>query len=148
MEGAVMHSKSHLPSPALVVAVIALFVSLGGTAVAAGVVPLAKRALNADNSGKLQKKTVAQIAALPGPASTIAGLVAKKTGTASLAADEGKDVTVACDSGRVISGGFTTSGPVIAMDSYASGDNTWTMYLWNLDEQKGAEVTVHAICVR
>jgi len=34
------------PSPALVVALLALFVSLSGTAVAAGVVPLAKRALS------------------------------------------------------------------------------------------------------
>ena len=31
-----------MPSPALVIAVAALFVSLGGTAVAAGVVPLAE----------------------------------------------------------------------------------------------------------
>ena len=37
-----------LPSPALVVALMALFISLGGTAVAAGIVPLAKRALVAD----------------------------------------------------------------------------------------------------
>ncbi len=37
-------NRKHL-SPALVVALIALFVSLGGTAVAAGVVSLAKRAL-------------------------------------------------------------------------------------------------------
>ena len=38
------------PSPALVIAVLALFVSLSGTAVAAGVVPLAKRALSADKA--------------------------------------------------------------------------------------------------
>ena len=37
------------PSPALVVAMLALLVSLSGTAIAAGVVPLAKRALVADN---------------------------------------------------------------------------------------------------
>ena len=32
-----------MPSPALVLSVAALFVSLSGTAIAAGVVPLAKR---------------------------------------------------------------------------------------------------------
>lgn len=60
--------RKHL-SPALAVALIALFVSLGGTAVAAGIVPLAKRALTADkakqadNARRLGGKTVAQIAA-------------------------------------------------------------------------------------
>ena len=54
------------PSPALVVAVLALFVSLSGTAVAAGVVPMAKKALFANNAGKLQGKTLQQVAALPG----------------------------------------------------------------------------------
>ena len=71
--------KVHKPSPALVVAVIALFVSLGGTAVAAGVVPLAKRALVADNAKKLGGQTAQAIAASaasrPGPASSAAGLV-------------------------------------------------------------------------
>ena len=52
-----------MPSPALVIAVAALFVSLGGTAVAAGVVPLAKRALVADNAKKLGGQTATAIAA-------------------------------------------------------------------------------------
>jgi hypothetical protein len=47
------------PSPALVVAIIALFVALGGTAgaVVAAAVPLAKRALVADNAKKLGGQT-------------------------------------------------------------------------------------------
>ena len=45
--------RKRLPSPALVIAVLALFVALSGTAVAAGIVPLAKRALVADNAKKL-----------------------------------------------------------------------------------------------
>jgi Na+-transporting methylmalonyl-CoA/oxaloacetate decarboxylase gamma subunit len=55
------------PSPALVVALLALFISLSGTAVAAGVVPLAKRALSADkakvadNARKLEGKTAAAL---------------------------------------------------------------------------------------
>jgi hypothetical protein len=52
------------PSPALVVGAIALFVALGGTAgaVATGTVPLAKRALAADNARKLDGLTATQIA--------------------------------------------------------------------------------------
>ena len=38
------------PSPAMVVALLALFVALSGTAVAAGVVPLAKHALTANTA--------------------------------------------------------------------------------------------------
>jgi hypothetical protein len=48
--------RVRLPSPALAVAVAALAVALGGTAVAAGVVPLAKRAYVADNAKKLGGK--------------------------------------------------------------------------------------------
>ena len=52
--------KVQKPSPALVVAVIALFVSLSGTAVAAGVVPIAKRALVADNAKNLLQSASGQ----------------------------------------------------------------------------------------
>jgi hypothetical protein len=71
-----MFSRLRRPSPALVVALLALFVSLAGTAVAAGVVPLAKRALVADNAKKLGGKTRAQVAATPGPATTLGGKTA------------------------------------------------------------------------
>ena len=51
------------PSPAFVVAMVALFVALGGTAgaVVTAAVPLAKRALVADNAKKLGGQTSAQI---------------------------------------------------------------------------------------
>jgi hypothetical protein len=52
-------SKLRHPNPALVVACLALADALGGTALAA--TPAVKRALFADNAGKLQGKTVAQI---------------------------------------------------------------------------------------
>src|SRR6266516_614707 len=67
-------SKIRLPNPAMIVALLALFVALGGTAVAAGVVPLARRALLADNAKKLNGLTAAQIAA------GIQARVAVKTG--------------------------------------------------------------------
>ena len=51
------------PSPAFVIAMIALFVALGGTAgaVVTAAVPLAKRALVADNAKKLNGVTAGQL---------------------------------------------------------------------------------------
>ena len=61
-----------VPSVATVLASLALLVSLCG-AIAAGAVPLAKKALFANNAGKLQGKTAAAIVATPGPAKTLEG---------------------------------------------------------------------------
>ncbi|MDP9262060.1 MAG: hypothetical protein M3O89_08830, partial [Actinomycetota bacterium] len=67
--------KRRRPSPALVVAVAALFAALSGGAVAAGIVPVAKHAFTADsatvavNARHLGGKTAAQLAAsMRGPA--------------------------------------------------------------------------------
>ena len=76
-----MRKRLRLPSPATVLASIALFVALTGTAVAAGIVAKAKFALNA---GKLQGNTAAQVAALPGPASSAASLVTVKSSAFTL----------------------------------------------------------------
>src|SRR5262245_13440181 len=60
--------KRRLPSPALVISTLSLFVALGGSAVAAGIVPLAQHARTADsatvaaNAKKLGGKTAGQIA--------------------------------------------------------------------------------------
>lgn len=101
------------PSPALVVATVALFVALGGTAgaVVTAAVPLAKRALVADNAKKVGGQTPAQLVSqasnAPGPASTAAGLVAIKSGTWSLAPNGFADFTVTCDPGqKAIAGGW------------------------------------------
>jgi hypothetical protein len=59
---------------------IALFVALSSTGIAANIVPLAKRALKADrakvatNALKLNGQTATQIAAIPGPATDAATL--------------------------------------------------------------------------
>jgi hypothetical protein len=107
------------PSPATIIALLALFIAMSGTAVAAGVVPLAKRALVADNAKALQGKTVTQllaherqpakkalesdridgmhaqdVAALPSPASTAAGMVNVKTGTWSVSPRDYRPFTV------------------------------------------------------
>lgn len=142
--------RLQLPSPALVLAAAALFVALGGTAVAASVVPLAKRALVADNAKKLGGRTAAQLAAMPGPAASVAALTSTKSGGFSLNPQEGRDVTVACDSGqKAIGGGFDSNGALITLDSRPSSDGGgWTVYVQNLDSSRGASGNVYAVCLR
>jgi len=83
-----IRTRVRRPSAPLVISMIALFVALTGTGIAANVVPLAKRALTADkakvattanlakNALKLNGRTAAQIAATPGPADTLNGQTA------------------------------------------------------------------------
>jgi hypothetical protein len=109
--------KSRRPSAAIVVAAISLFVALSGTAnaVVSAAVPLAKRALTADNAKKLGGQSAAQIAAQaaeqPGPASTAAGLVTVKTGSWSLGTGAQGDFTISCDPGqKAVGGGWDDPG--------------------------------------
>jgi hypothetical protein len=146
------------PSPAMVVALMALFVALSGTAVAAGVVPLAKRALTADNAKKLGGKTGAQIvaagAALPGPAASAAGLVSVQPGTFSLAAATSTNsptgtFTVTCPAGsKAVSGGFSGQQDVASFDTAISADGaTFSILLVNFDPA-AASGNLYAVCVK
>jgi hypothetical protein len=76
------------PSPALVVAVLALFVALSGTAVASGVVPLAKRAFTADKAKMADKAKVANTAKKLGGL-TAAQLAARMRGPRGVAGPQG-----------------------------------------------------------
>ena len=49
--------KLRKPSPAMIIALVALFVALSGSAVAAGIVPLAKRALRPTTPGTRSRRT-------------------------------------------------------------------------------------------
>jgi hypothetical protein len=79
-----MRMRIRRPSPALVIAVIALFVALSGTGLASTIVKEALHAKKADraklatNSLKLNNQTVAQVAAIPGPATSLGGLTAEQ----------------------------------------------------------------------
>ena len=158
-----MNARMKRPSPAFVVALVALFFALGGTAgaVVTATVPLAKRALIADNAKKVGGVTAAQLGgaavqlalkespAGPRPASTAAGLVAIKTGTASIAANAEGEYTVSCDAGqKVLGGGFTSTGAVFSFDSYPASDTAWRLYLANASEAAGANITLYATCLR
>jgi hypothetical protein len=145
-----------MPSPALVISVAALFVSLSGTAIAAGVVPLAKRALVADNAIRLGGQTPAAIAAAaarqPGPASSAAGLVTVKTSQWSMAPGGHADVAVMCDSGqKSIGGGYDDPGGFAhAWDTRPTGDGAgWRVHVDVLDEATGQQAgLVYALCIR
>jgi hypothetical protein len=146
------------PSPAFVVAMVALFVALGGTAgaVVTATVPLAKRALVADNAMKLggqsPQQIASQAAARPGPASTAAGLVTIKPGTWSLGPDGDADFMVTCDSGqKVIGGGWDDpNGYAHAWDDRPTVDGTgWRMYITVVDSAPGTQSGgLYAVCLR
>jgi hypothetical protein len=145
------------PSPALVVALLALFVSLSGTAVAAGVVPLAKRALNADkakvadNAKRLEGLGAAALlqkaAQMPGPASSAAGLVTIKQAADSLGGKSGREYVIGCDGGKkVVSGGYSTTGNALGFDARPLSDTSWSIYLVNGGDAAAA-VTLYAVCI-
>ncbi len=146
------------PSPALVVATVALFVALGGTAgaVVTAAVPLAKRALVADNAKKVGGQSAAQLVSqasqAPGPASTAAGLVAIKSGTWSLAPAGFADVTVTCDAGqKAVGGGWEDPGGYAhAWDSRPTPDLTgWKTYFNLSSNAPGTQSgSVYAVCLK
>jgi len=157
-----MKWKFSRPSPALVVASLALLVALSGTAVAAGVVPLAKRALVSDNAKKLQGKTAIQIAAagaeagaqLPGPASSAASLVDVHAGTFSLPAGTATSspnqvFPVACASGeKAIGGGYNSNQAVQGADETISPDGgSWSVLIFNFDSQP-ATGNLYVVCLK
>lgn len=135
-----------LPSPALVIACLALLVSLSGTAIAAS--PVVKRALFADNAGKVQGKTAAQLAALPSPSSSSAGLLSNKTQADSIAADSGREFVISCDAGKkIVSAGYSSTGAVLSWDSRPMSDTTWGIYLANVSASQAASVSLYAVCL-
>jgi hypothetical protein len=148
-----MSGKLKRPSPAFVIALVALFVALSGTAVAAGVVPLAKRALMADNATKLQGQTAAklvqQASQAPGPASSASGLISQKTASDSVGPKTVKTVIVSCDGGKkVVGAGWSSDGgAVFDIGNRPTGDGTWSFDLMNLDDAQASNVSVYIVCV-
>jgi hypothetical protein len=137
--------KLRLPSPAIVIACVALLVSLSGTAVAAS--PVVKRALFANNAGKLQGKSAADVAGLPGPASTAMGLLTTKTAADSIPSRSGREFTIGCDAGKkVVSGGFSSTGAVLAWDSRPTSETTWGIFLGN-ESSSQQTVSLYAVCL-
>ena len=158
--------KLRRPSPALVVALIALFVALGGSAVAAGIVPHAKladhaktadRATLATNSLKLGGQTAAQIvASVPAPPAptitTAAALVSTASAPFTLNAGAEATVTAACPAGqKALGGGFNnpTNALVIEAGSSLTADGSgWVEDLINLSTSTTGTGTAVATCLK
>jgi hypothetical protein len=139
--------KLRRPSPALAVAALALFITLGGTAFAAEkIVARAKFALNA---GKLQGKTAAQVAAMARPtppAPPLAFSTAQqefRVGVAGRAT-----MNVSCGSRRAIGGAWNTSGESIisVTQHYGLDPSTWRFEIVNQRGDGPAVGNVIAIC--
>jgi hypothetical protein len=136
------------PSPALIVALVALFVALSGTAVAAGIVAHARLA---DNAKKLSGKTATQVAAMAPAPTSLAGYITVKTASWSLSGKQASDFTAACDSGqKAIAGGYDNpQGDALALDTRPSSDGSgWRVFLVNLSDSAGASGSLYAVCMR
>jgi hypothetical protein len=143
---------------------IALFVALGGTAgaVVTAAVPLAARALVADNAKKVNGLTAAQVAKAGATAAVgavaqalpTAALSLVSTQTASFSLNPGAEqaVTASCGSGaKALGGGFSnpTTALVITAGSTPTSDGSgWTEDLINLSTSTAASGTVVATCVK
>jgi hypothetical protein len=145
------------PSAGLVIAMIALFVALGGTAgaVVTAAVPLAKRALVADNAKKLAGQTpsqlVSQAAQAPGPASSASSLIAVKSAPFALSANGQGSFTATCDAGqKAIAGGYANPvGTAFSVDNGPTSDGTgWSIYLLEGTGNSVAAGVVQAICLK
>jgi hypothetical protein len=151
------------PSPAMTIAVIALFAALAGSAIGAGTVAYAKKAGyatkagTANNAKKLQGKTAAQIVAMvPAPTippvSSVADLVTVKKGAWALTAGHWQGYTTACDSGqKAIGGGWDQSDPAaggaFALSSFPTADDSgWTV--WIVDTAGAHAGVTYAICLK
>ena len=170
-------SRIRKPGPAMVVALVALFVALSGSAVAAGIVPLAKRALSADNAkhalvGQRQARAVAdsakkvgtqtaaqivqqavgQASQAPGPASSAAGLLTVKTATWSNSPRQGQMFTVTCDAGqKAVGGGYDDAmGWSSGFDTKpTSDDGGWQVFIGTSSNAPGQQSgTLYAVCLK
>ena len=110
------------------------------------VVPLAKRALVADNAKKLGGKTAVQVAALA--PKQHAPTVVVKTAPWSLAAGGQQDFTTTCDAGKAVTGGYDNPvGSALAFDTRPTADGSgWMLYL-SASSSAAASGTLFVVCV-
>ena len=169
--------RLRLPSPAMTVALVALFVALSGTAFAVqgAIVPLAKHALSADRAkvadnathaltadsakklgevatAALVKEAVTQAAQSPGPASTAAGLITVKTAQWTAAPGSHSDVPVTCDPGqKAVGGGWDDpAGWSRSWDTRPTPDGSgWQIYIGVSPNAPGQQTgNQYAVCLK
>ena len=141
------------PSPAMMVALVALFVSLTSTAVAQG--PVVKRALFANNAGKLQGSTRAQVIAQavravpPAQVTSVRGLVSTSSREFFALPGSGTTEPVSCTSGRAISAYWTTvaDGEGVPVTITPTNESTWRFIIKNLRADGPARGTITLVCL-
>jgi len=131
----------------MVVALLALFFSLTGTAVGAAIVAKARFALNA---GKLQGKTAAQVAAMPSPAASARALVSVATREFFALPGEGTIEPVSCSAGRAVGARWqlVRGGQAVPVSIEETSETTWRFEIRNLRADGPASGTIYLICVR
>src|SRR5947207_15780722 len=129
-----MQSRLKYPSPALVIASVALFVALSGTAVAGS--NLVRRALFAERVG------------------TVLSDVSIRTASGEISGSDDREFFAGCHPGeRAIAGGWTASPEVVfSLDDHPTdtenfGVETWAVRLVNASEET-AHVKVYVTCAR
>jgi hypothetical protein len=150
------------PSPAIVVAVVALVAALAGTAVAAD--PLATTSVSKKKTKKIAKKQANKaVDAFAAATFPIGGAelatIEERTASETLAplADplNPETATANCQTGeRVISGGWTTELEQVGTDARVAlpfedrrSDNGWQASAINLSSTLTNELTAHAYCL-
>jgi hypothetical protein len=132
----------------MAVALLALFVALSGTAVAAGIVPLAKRALVADNAKKLGGVPLGGL--VGGIAAGLPAVITVRTQPWSLNPSAQNDFTVPCSQGeKAISGGYDNpTGDAFPLDTRPSADASgWRIFLGNPSSTAAASGSLFAVCM-
>ena len=136
---------------------------------AAGIVPLAKRALTADNAkhalvadsskkltpsaaSAIVQQAATQASQAPGPASTAASLVTYKSAGWANGPQQEQNFSVSCDAGqKAIAGGWTDPGDwSSSYQSFPTPDGSaWTMNIYTSSlapsQQSGA---IYAVCLK
>jgi hypothetical protein len=155
----------------MVVALVSLFVALGGTAVAQVLITTtqikdgtirgkdvaaktitAKNLIQGKGSGldadKLDGQSSEQLAAQPGPASTAVGLLTTRTANHNIGPGGMGDFVAQCAPGEKATGGGSSSfGAVLTLDSRPNTESSWASFVANVGDQPVA-LTVWVVCLR
>ena len=111
--------------------------------------PLARRALVAENAKKLNGQTARGVANIPGPTSTAAGVISTRTKAVVISPGSADYFTIDCDPNeKVIAGGYSSTAYVLNLVlSHPLSERTWRMGFANFDD-KVATATLYATCIR
>ena len=145
--------RPRVPTPALVISIIALFAALGGTSYAAlanGSVGTAQLRNKAVTNAKLGPTSVGKAKIRNGAVGLGQLAVSTPTGSVSVPANSRGTVSASCPSGTVVlagGGGFpgVTTRFGLLQSSNASG-NSWLVEGWNLTTT-AQTLTVRAVCI-